>query len=57
MNWEFWVALGTFAVLFVLVSAWAARRVPEVNRRTHWLTNIAIFVVVVTALGTWELVA
>jgi hypothetical protein len=56
-HWEFWIAVGVFAVLFVLVTAWAGRRVPGSGRRAHWLMSTAIFVVVVAGLWTWDAVS
>jgi hypothetical protein len=50
VNWEFWISVGVFAVLFVIVTSWAGRRLPEEQRRTHWLRSSAVLLVVVAAL-------
>lgn len=56
MDWEQWVALGVFTVLFLLVTVWAGRRVPVEQRRGHWLTSLAVFVVAVAVVLVWNLV-
>lgn len=50
------VSIGVFAVLFLGVTSWSGRRVPREQRRTHWATNIAVFVLVTAGLGIWNLV-
>lgn len=56
MDWEFWISLGVFAILFLGVTSWSSRRVPREQRRTHWITSIAIFILVTAGLGVWNLV-
>ncbi|HEX6486461.1 MAG TPA: hypothetical protein VF012_07095 [Nocardioidaceae bacterium] len=56
MDWEFLVSIGVFAVLFLGVTSWTSRRVPREQRRTHWVTNFAVFVLVTAGLGVWNLV-
>lgn len=56
MDWELLVSIGVFAVLFVGVTSWSGRRVPHEQRRRHWVTSIAVFVLVTAGLGVWNLV-
>lgn len=50
------VSIGVFAVLFLGVTSWTSRRVAREQRRTHWVTNFAVFVLVTAGLGVWNLV-
>jgi uncharacterized membrane protein YfcA len=54
VDWELLVALGVFTVLFLLVTVWASRRVPVEQRRRHWLTSLAVFVVAVAVVLVWN---
>jgi len=56
VDWEFLVSIGVFAVLFLGVTSWSSRRVPREQRRRHWVTNFAVFVLVTAGLGVWNLV-
>jgi heme A synthase len=56
VDWEFLVSIGVFAVLFLGVTSWTSRRVTREQRRTHWVTSIAVFVLVTAGLGVWNLV-
>jgi heme A synthase len=56
VDWEFLVSICVFAVLFLGVTSWSGRRVPREQRRRHWVTSIAVFVLVTVGLGVWNLV-
>jgi len=56
VDWEFWVSIGVFAILFLGVTSWSSRPVPREQRRRHWVTSIAAFVVVTAGLGVWNVV-
>ncbi len=55
LDWEFAISMAAFAGIYVLVTLWSARRVAPDQRRRLWLTQTAVFVLVVAALASWQI--